>query len=146
MKGQVSLLVTLLTLSTPALTDQIVSMPPRGADLSFLHRIVGIHVAKSMMDEVWLMEVSSGAGDEITLALRVLGASRPPAGKIGRIEIWNLPYKLRTVESVAIVGTTVTIQGWTYDKGSLVCTASFSFGSDGKLRGSLQDDGCRASK
>jgi hypothetical protein len=136
-------LLAALVLAT-ASAATVAPIPGKGNSLSFLHQIIDVHTAKSPMDEIRLFEVCASTCAEPTLILQVVGENRPPAGKMALIKLWTLNYGLRRVDSVSLRETTVVIEGWTYARGALSCSATFSFSELGILEDGLQDNGCVA--
>ena len=142
MKFRLAMSLLLALVANQIAAAAITPIPGKGNALSFLHQIIGVHMAKSEMDEVRLYELCASTCNEPRLALQVVADDRPPAGKISHGAIWALPYVLRRIDSVSLEGTTVWIEGWTYDQGSLSCAAVFSILENGRLSESLEDRGC----
>ena len=67
------------------------------------------------------------------------------SGKMSKVMAWNLPYSMRRVDAILLDNTTVTIDGWTYERGSITCTV-FGFDNKGILLDELADRGCVARK
>jgi len=109
--------VLVLALYARASAAPLARVPGRSADLSFLYRVIDVHIAKSSADEVRLFKLSAPRGDGTILAIQVIAGSRPPAGKLARVVAWNLPYSIRTVEAFSLDNTTIKIDGWTYERG-----------------------------
>jgi hypothetical protein len=142
MRWNVALLMFAAVGIESASAATVTPIPIKGDALSFLHQVIGVHTAKSSMDEVRLYELCAASCREPTLVLRVVADNRPPAGKAAWVNLWKLPYTLRKIDSISLEHTTVRIEGWSYGRGTLSCTATFGISDNGLLSDKLEDGGC----
>ena len=143
MRARIAMVISLL-MSGAFGADSLKPVPVRGSPISAIYRIGDVHEARTDTDVVRAYYVSQlGSKDSgESVVLQAISDNRAPSqGKSSRVLVWNLGGALREIHGITIVGTKVSIKGWGYTQGDLICVYVLQF-NDGVLSDTLDDQGC----
>ena len=132
---------------TKAAAAPLEAVAPDDTNLSYVYHIVDIQTVRSAGIEVRVFQLGKSQDEEANLAVRVVADKRLPPGKVARIAVWSLPYRLESIEAVSLDDTTIRIDGWLpLGDGPASCTLVLGFDDRGVLLDQLEDKGCVSSE